>query len=139
MILLVKLHFWVTRKRMVGTLAHFSWLHPFPLTVNIIICQEVFMNVADHQPVQKENWSSFWAILHYSHWWLIVSSFNNKYQFDSFPDSEKSCWLSERMSWILIGLIVFLFVACIFSSIRCFRSAVSDFHSLLQVQFLPKM
>ncbi|KAK9410890.1 inducible T-cell costimulator [Crotalus adamanteus] len=39
-------------------------------------------------------------------------------------DSEKSCWLSELMSWILIGLTVFLFVACIFSSIMCFRSAI---------------
>ncbi|XP_034289196.1 uncharacterized protein LOC117675021 isoform X1 [Pantherophis guttatus] len=37
-------------------------------------------------------------------------------------DSEKSCWLSELTSWILIGLVVFLFVACIFSSIWCFRS-----------------
>ncbi|XP_026552496.1 uncharacterized protein LOC113433878 [Pseudonaja textilis] len=39
-------------------------------------------------------------------------------------DSEKSCWLSEVTSWILIGLVVFLFVACIFSLIGCFRSAV---------------
>ncbi|XP_058042688.1 T-cell-specific surface glycoprotein CD28-like [Ahaetulla prasina] len=42
----------------------------------------------------------------------------------SFPDSEKPCWLSESTSWMLIGLVVFLSVACIFSSIRCFRSAV---------------
>ncbi|XP_070593692.1 inducible T-cell costimulator-like [Erythrolamprus reginae] len=39
-------------------------------------------------------------------------------------DSEKSCLLSELTSWILIGLIVFLFVACIFSSMRCFRNSV---------------
>ncbi|XP_063147836.1 inducible T-cell costimulator [Candoia aspera] len=40
-------------------------------------------------------------------------------------DSEESCWLSELTSWILIGLTVFFFVACIFSSISCcFRSAV---------------
>lgn len=124
---------------MVGSLANFSWLHPFPFPVSIIICQEVFMDIADHQSVQKENWPSFWAILHNSQWWLLVPSLNYKHQFDFFPDSEKSCWLSEFTSWILIGLVVFLFVACIFSSIWGFRSVVSDFHSLLQVQFLPKI
>lgn len=127
------------KNRMVGSLANFSWLHPFPFPVSIIICQEVFMNIDDHQPVQKENWPSFWAILHNSQWWVLVSSLNYKHQFDSSPDSEKSCWLSELTSWILIGLVVFLSVACIFSSIWCFRSVVSDFHSLLQVQFLPKI
>ncbi|XP_025022840.1 inducible T-cell costimulator-like [Python bivittatus] len=40
-------------------------------------------------------------------------------------DSEASCWLSELTSWILIGLTVFFFLACIFSSISCcFRSKV---------------
>ncbi|XP_032090521.1 T-cell-specific surface glycoprotein CD28-like [Thamnophis elegans] len=43
---------------------------------------------------------------------------------ENSEDSEKSCWLSELTSRILIGLVVFLFVACIFSSIRCFRSSV---------------